>query len=80
MLRDYGVLLKNERPIEPCPPGMREEVRRALLGKLAELELEINNCRRRALEGGFACTEWRLARLKGKVTPIVDALRKEVVG
>ena len=78
MLRDYSVLLANDRPIAPCPTGMCEEVRRGLVVRLAELEREIQNCERRASEGGYRCVAWRLSRLKGKVAPIVDALKLEV--
>ena len=76
VLREYSILLK-DRAVEPCPPGMREEVRRALLCKLAELEAEVQNCRRRALEGGCVDAATELQRLAPAVMRIADGLREE---
>lgn len=72
-----GIAFPVKRVVVPCPLGMREEMRRALLERLRELQREIDNCEHRAREAGFNQTANCIATLVHRVPVISDFLREE---
>lgn len=68
---------EEDRAIVECSDTMRDDVRRALRARLADLDTEIVRCRRRALEGRFRVTAAGLEGLRALVRVIGKGLEVE---